>query len=192
MVVGLSRSPATRRSRDAQPPSSRYPPVIHNPTNDHAKSFRLGWPKILNQRAKSSCCIFLQLYISMGSDEETSPLQPTPSGSETMDSANMTSKLGPIITPMIDESARMEPKFEDGSKPPPTIGVTTQSHNTPSPEVERTEGDIKAITVAWVEYDAQHRIRGKPKTLRKWAFPWILCRTWKVNTVHTLQNRQSK
>ena len=115
----------------------------------------------------------------MGSDKETSPLQSTPSSSETMDSANMTSKLGPVITPTIDESPRLEPKFEDGSKPPPT-----QSHNAPSPEVERTEGGVKAITLAWVEYDAPHGTRGKPKTLKKWAFPWILCRTWKVNTVH--------
>jgi hypothetical protein len=101
-----------------------------------------------------------------------------------MDSSNMTSKLGPVITPTIDENPPLEPKFEDGSKPTPTIDVTTQSHNAPSPEVERTEGGVKAITLAWVEYDGAHRTRGKPKTLKKWAFPWILCRTWKVSAVH--------
>jgi hypothetical protein len=101
-----------------------------------------------------------------------------------MDSTNMTSKLGPVITPMIDENPPLEPKFEGVFKPPPTIDVTTQSHNAPSPEVERTKGGVKVITLAWVEYDTSHRVRRKPKTLKKWAFPLILCRTWKVSTVH--------
>jgi len=121
----------------------------------------------------------------MGSHDQTSPENPTPSASESSGGTGTTAKSNDDhdLAPKKDERPQQDGKDSDDS--PLTANDAAGAHEDASSKVERPDGEFRSITLTWIEYERLEypRSYSKPdrKVLKKWLFPWILCRTWKVN-----------